>query len=277
MDDRDRDSGRSVWFAGDLDDPWVTAIADALPAGAVRVPCPGDLPEALADPASAPEVLILHRAVLTRHDAERLTRLRSGPTPPRVVLCHGPHVRYADLDRWAALFDATVPEATAREVIARRLGPPGDGVGRRPAAGPRPRVAVVSANTALRLTLAEACEAAGYPVAAARDWPEAPATGPAVWDVPVLEPQGPQCLAPRDRADPVVALIGFADRALVTEARARGASACLELPVDLADLVAVLDRLTASRTEPAHELPPSPAGRRRSAAARAVADGPRGA
>ena len=275
MDDRDRDSGRSVWFVGDLDDPWVAMISEALPAATRRVRCPGDLPEALADPATAPAVLVLHRAVLTRIDAERLARLRSGRTPPRVVLCHGPHVRYADLDRWADLFDATVPEATACETIARRLSPPGEGADRRPVAGPRPRVAVISANVALRQMLAETCEGAGYPVCPGRDWHAAPATGPAVWDVPVLEPDWPQSLASRGRADPVVALIGFADRALVTEARARGASACLELPLDLADLVAVLDRLTASRAEAAHEFPPAPVARRRPA--RAVADAGRDA
>ena len=277
MDDRDRDAGRSVRFVGNLDDPWVASIAEALPATTERVRCPSDMPEELTDPETAPGVLVLHRAVLSRHDAEGLRRLRSGPTPPRVVLCHGPHVRYADLDRWADLFDATVPEATAREVIARRVFPPGDGVERRAAAGSRPRVAVVSANAALRLTLAEACEAAGYPVSAARDWHEAPAAGPAVWDVPVLELDRPQAQPPRGRADPVIALIGFADRAVVTEARARGAAACMELPVDLADLVAVLDRLTAARGEAAHELPPSPAGRRRPATAGAVADKGRGA
>ena len=57
----------------------------------------------------------------------------------------------------------------------------------------------------------------------------------------------------------MVALLGFADRATVGQARAHGASACLELPFDLADLVFVLDRLAAPRIEPAHEVPPPPA------------------
>ncbi|MEJ7639102.1 MAG: hypothetical protein WKF75_14300 [Singulisphaera sp.] len=61
----------------------------------------------------------------------------------------------------------------------------------------------------------------------------------------------------------MVALLGFADRATVGQARAHGASACLELPYDLADLVFVLDRLAASRAVPAHEVPPPPAAARR--------------
>jgi CheY-like chemotaxis protein len=179
-------------------------------------------------------------------------------------------VRYSDLDAWSDLYDAAVPEATARETVARRLCPPGEGVERRPVAGPRPRVAVVGTNAALRPMLAEAIVAAGYPVVSVRGWNEAPETGPAVWDIPLLEPDWPQALARRGGVDPVVALIGFADRALVAEARARGASACLELPLDLADLVAALDRLTAPRVEPAHALPPAPATRR--CRTRAVAD-----
>ena len=34
-----------VWFVGDLDDPWVASLADALPAGARRIACAGDLPD----------------------------------------------------------------------------------------------------------------------------------------------------------------------------------------------------------------------------------------
>src|SRR5262249_18387967 len=250
-------SGRPVWFVGDLDDPWVASIADAIPAAAApaRWHCPGDLPDLLASVEVAPAVVVLHRAVLTRHDFERVARLRGGRVPPpRVVLCFGPHARYADLERWSELVDVALPEATARDTLGRRLVEP-ESAARRPGPGGRPRVAVVSTNHALRQALAEGCEAAGYPVAAARDWSDAPPAGPAVWDVPVLEPGWSQGLARRVRAGPVVALIGFADRSLVAEARARGASACLELPVDLADLTAALDRLTAPRAEPAHDLP----------------------
>ncbi len=266
MNDRDRESCRSVWFLGDLGDPWVASIAETLPGSVEVIDCPGNLPEGLLTESSAPAVVVVHRPVLTRQDAEILKRIRAGRTPgTRVVLCHGPHVRYSDLEAWSDLYDAAVPEATAREILARRLVPPGEGIERRPVAGPRPRVAVVGTNVALRSMLAEAIEAAGYPVVAVRDWTAAPTTGPAVWDVPVLEPDWTQALANRGRADPVVALIGFADRGLVAEARARGASACLELPLDLSDLIAVLDRLTVPRIEPGHDCPPAPSARRRQA------------
>ena len=144
--------------------------------------------------------------------------------------------------------------------IARHL--PGGEV-RAPAAirgsGPGRCVSVISDHFELRETLAEACEVAGYRAKPARDLSEAAPGGLAVWDVPVLGTDWPRGLARRASAGPVVALLGFADRATVGQARAHGASACLELPCDLADLVFVLDRLAASRIEPAHEVPPPPA------------------
>lgn len=289
QDGPDRSTPLSVCFAGDLEDPWVAAIADALsiarPRSATalsvrRVNFPGDLPDSLFDVGRTLDVLVLHRAVLTRRDAERLARWRSCRTPPaRVVLCFGPHVRHADLERWATLVDATVPEATARESIARHVepsdAPHGLGVanhGPSRATGPRSRVAVVSTNSALRGLLAEAVEALGYVAAPARDWEDAAPDALAVWDVPVLEPSWPDALARRARLGPVVVLLGFADRTLVNQARARGASACLELPFDLADLAATLDRLTAAPAtsstwnEPPHPTPPPPVSRRRETA-----------
>ncbi len=263
VNDPDRDSGRSVRFVGDLDDAWVASIANALPAATERVHCAGDLPESVLNPVRSPDVLVTHRAILTRTDADGLARLRSEGTRPWVVLCHGPHVRYADLDRWAGLFDAAVPEATAPETIRRRLGPLTDSIDRPSTIGPRPRIAVVSANVAIRQMLAEVSEGAGYPISTARDLDEVAASLPVVWDLPLLEPDWSLRLAHRNSTSPLIALLGFADRAIVTEAKSNGASACLELPVDLGDLIAVLDRLTSSRGEPPHDLPPSPVSRRR--------------
>ncbi len=253
-----------VWFVGDLDDPWVVAIADALPASTTRLHAPDDLPEPfvprMGEP--APAAIVLHRAVLTRRDAARIGRFRAScAPPPRVVLCFGPHTRYIDLERWSELVDAVLPEATAREIVARRIAPAPT---RRSPSIPRPRIAVVSTNSALRLALSDACEAGGYSVQAARDWSEAP-PGPAVWDVPMLEPGWIEDLSRRAKLGPVVALMGFADRASVSQARAHGAFACLDLPVDPVDLVTVLDRVPSSRPEPAHELPPPPVARRRGA------------
>jgi CheY-like chemotaxis protein len=268
---------RSVWFVGDLDDPWVASIAEALPAGSRRIACGGDLPDdwPVIDAADVPRVVVLHRALLTPYDAERVMRLRSGVAPaPRVVLCVGPHARHVDLERWTTrgIIDVVVPEATARDTIARHLAAAvdegeGEGAVRR-SAGPRLRVAVVGTNSELRRTLVDACEALGYPAEPARDWTEAAPTGPAVWDVPVLEPDWPRAVARRARLGPVVVLLGFPDRAMVGQARAHGASACLELPYDLPDLGHVLDRVASPRVEPAHAVPPPPSMRRRAGAAR---------
>ena len=265
---------RPVWFVGDLDDPWVASLADALPAGTHRIACAGELPSvwpgeeaASAVDLASPRVVVLHRAWLSPLDAERLARLRSRPgeKTPRVILCVGPHARHVDLERWTArgVIDAVVPEATARDTIVRHLvaGEPDAGPGRR--AGPWPKVAVVSGNSELRRTLADGCEALGYPPVPATDWSDAAAHGPAVWDVPVLEPDWPRALARRARLGAVVVLLGFASRALVGQARAQGASACLELPYDLLDLGHVLDRVTAPRGEPAHAVPPPPSSARR--------------
>src|SRR5205823_12963765 len=100
-------------------------------------------------------------------------------------------------------------------------------------------------NEDLRHVLADTCAEAGYPVAPARDWSEVGQGGLAVWDVPVLEPDWPRLLGREARSRPVVAMLGFADRAMVGLARDRGAAACLDLPCDPADLIFVLDRLTA--------------------------------
>jgi hypothetical protein len=252
--------GGGDWFVGDLGDPWVAAIADSLPGDVRRVHCAGPLHERVLGGRAAPARLALHRGLLTPRDADCLARYRAGGSPPpRVVLCLGPHVRHAELERWAAqgLFDDVVPEATAGDTLARRLTAAEGGVTR--PLGTRPRLAVVSANHEMRETLVEACELAGFPATPARDWSEAPAHRLALWDVPVLERGWADEMARRSQLGPVVALIGFPDRALVAEARERGASACLELPCDLADLVAVLDRLTPLRAEPPHAFPPAPA------------------
>jgi CheY-like chemotaxis protein len=258
----------SVWFVGDLDDPWVASIAEALPAGSRRIACnhdlPDDWPAASSRVLGAPRVIVLHRALLGPCDADRLARLRTVVMPsPRVILCVGPHARHFELERWMArgLIDAVIPEAIARETLARHLESAGS-ASRRPI-GPRPRVAVVSGNWELRRTLTDTLESLGYPASSARDWSEAEPTGPALWDVPLLEPDWTRALARRSERGPVVVLLGFADRALVGQARARGAAACLELPYDRLDLGHVLDRVTAARVEPAHAFPPSPASRHR--------------
>lgn len=263
-------SNRPIWFVGDLDDPWVAAIADAVPGPVTRVACAGEWGDGFFQGLPSPATLLVHRAILTAQDAERLARLRrERPGALRVVLCVGPQPRYADVERWSALSEVVLPEATARETIARHAAAPDD---RREGGrgGPRPRVDVVSGNYELRLALTEACHSAGYIARAAVDCGGGSPAPLCVWDVPLLEPGWPRTLARRSRTGLVVALLGFADRALVRQARSEGASACLELPCDPADLVDVLDRLSASRPDPVHEVPPAPLSLRRGP--RAVAE-----
>ncbi|WP_435019467.1 hypothetical protein TA3x_001311 [Tundrisphaera sp. TA3] len=268
--------GRPIWFAGELDDPWVAAIADALPRDAVRWDCPDALPESWESAGPAPRTVVLHRGHLTAADAQSLTRLRARcEVPPRVVLCVGPHARYVDVDRWSRAVDAILPEATADAVVLRHATPPD----RRPdrAAGPRSRLVVVSGVHDIRMALGDSCRAGGYAVEAVRDWSEAPAGVPAVWDVPVLEPDWPASIGDRARSTPVVAVIGFADRATVAAAWEVGVAACLDSMADGEDLLAVLDRVTASpvRADPPHEIPPAPRQRAPARTPGVVDRGPR--
>ena len=213
---------RATWFAGDLDDPWVVAIAEALPRDALRLDCPGDLPEAWPIDRPTPFALVVHRSNLTPTDAQRVARLKArADRTPRVVLCVGPHARYAEVERWSRLVDAVIPEAIARETVARHAL----AIERkpRPSGGPRPKVAVVSTNYELRTILAEAARAGGFASEAISEPDDAPSGVAAVWDVPILEPDWPARLAALARSGPVVALLGFADRQAVTLARQHGA------------------------------------------------------
>ncbi len=250
---------RAVWFAGDLDDPWVAEIAEALPRETFRLDCPADLPEAWPIDRPTPAALVLHRSNLTATDAQRLMRLKArADRTPRLILCVGPHARYADVERWSRVVDVVLPEATARESVARHAL----GLERQPPRS-RPRVAIVSTNFELRTTLAEAARLGGFAPEPFIEPADAPAGIVTVWDVPVLEPDWPDRLAKLARSSPVVALIGFADRSTVALAREHGALACLDLPCEIADLLAALDRLeTARPREPAHDLPPAPMGKR---------------
>jgi len=129
--------------------------------------------------------------------------------------------------------------------------------------------------------LVEACVRAGYRAAAIDDLLAAdvararPAGSPGaertltIWDVPVLEEGWPEALERRAVATgPVIGLMGFADRDLVSRAKAHGAAICLELPFEIDDLIDSVSRAAGSRApeqwplptraEPPHQLPPRP-------------------
>lgn len=252
---------RPIWFAGGLDDPWVLEIAEALPRDGFRLDCPEDLPETWPIDRPTPFALVVHRSNLTAADAQRVARLKArADRTPRVVLCVGPHARYTEVERWSRMVDAVIPEATAREVVRRHAL----AIERtpRPSGGTRPRVSVVSSNYELRTSLAEAVRAGDFLAEPVAEPTDAPTGLAAVWDVPVLEPDWPARLGILARSRPVVALLGFADRQTVTLARLAGASACLDLPCEVADLLAALDRVATVRLDNAHKLPPHPVGSR---------------
>jgi hypothetical protein len=256
MDGPDRLTS-NCWFAGDLDDPWVVTIAEALPRDTFRIDCPADLPDAWPIDRPTPEVLVLHRSTLSPTDAQRIARLKArADRTPRFVLCVGPQARYVEVERWSRLVDVLLPEATARDSVARHaLEIPR---ATRPPGLPCPRVAIISANHEWRATLADAARLGGFAVEPVAQPLDAPPGVAIAWDVPVLEVDWPDRMASLATFGPVVALLGFADRATVTLARSKGARVCLDMPCDVGDFLAALDRVATFRLDPPHAVPPPP-------------------
>ena len=170
--------------------------------------------------------------------------------------------------------DLVLPEALAVETIARQVtsddpGRASAGSGDRPILPHGRTIAVVSTNGELRATWAAICRAGGYAVVEGRDLEPLPERLAAVWDVPVLEPGWAERIKARALVGPVIAAIGFLDRTTRAVAREAGASACLDLPCDLADLIRAVDGASRLRRDPAHpglsapNLGPHPARRSR--------------
>ncbi len=254
----------AIGFAGDRNDPWVAAIARALASFRV-VPCEevgDDLPRSAFKPGAA-RILVMHRSRLTAADVTRLEELRRelGPSAwPRILLCVSPYVRYAEIERCAAIVEAVAPEATAAETLPHqieRMLEPAPGRADRSRRGSTP-VEFVSSDYELRRVLCEAAAHAGYRATDASALAVGPEGGPAVgtltaWDVPVLEPRWEERLERRCRMGPVLALLGFADRDGVARAREAGASACLDLPCAMDDLIDALDRMARGFVRPRAE------------------------
>jgi hypothetical protein len=281
----------AVWFIGDLSDPWVVSIAEALArcTSIIQVHSAGELPVCPYDLAVPPGLVIVHRQRLTAADAQRLKGYRdpAAPRTPLIILCVSPYVRYHELERWSALANHVLFEATASDVLPRHVARAVEGRERRLARiGPTGfRIEVAGSNRYLCEGLVEACMTAGYRAVAVDDLdvagrvgapPAAPAPAEralTIWDVPVLEPDWSERLERRIRfTGPVIALFGFADRDVVATAKAQGAVACLELPYDVDDLIDVVDRVGRCipadiwpkhvRVELPHRLPPHPRRRK---------------
>ncbi len=269
---------------GDLSDPWVELIAESLrgTASVTRLDCPDELPDRPFDGGRPPRIAILHRNRLGARDARRVSGWRSqagAESALAIVLCVSPYVRYEEVERWQALVDNVLPEATAPDVLPGRVTRLLENTKRTlpPQRTPAFHVEVASGIEALGSALVDTCTAAGFRTRLVPDllWsdhagrPGHPAGNERVvtiWDVPVLEPGWPEQVERRARlTGPVITLFGFADRAIVTEAKARGAAACLDLPYDGDDLIDVIDRVVQARAldpwpvpariEPPHVLP----------------------
>ena len=272
------DPSLAAWFVGNLGDPWVAAIADALPFPLVtkRLNAPGDLPECRFEDLAGPVRVVVHRAVLTRLDFQTVARWRGKlPAGSRLILCFGPHVRHSELGQWSEIVDVAIPEATARDTVANhcyRGESKSSGSERAP--GGRWPIGVISGLFSLRETIAENCESAGFLVNRASRPDDLPAGMITVWDLPTLEPSWAEALEARAKSSTVVALLSFADRGLVTRARRSGATACLDLPLDIAEIPAVIERFGTSipRAESPHELPPAPSYTKRRTESERVLD-----
>ncbi len=281
-----------IRFLGDLSDPWVAAIADALPAlsSVRRIDCPGDVPDRPFEPSHPPRLVIVHRQHWTASDARRFKSWREPmAASPALFLCFSPYFRHEELERLSALFDQTISEAVAGDVLPGRVARLIGG-NSRPFAGKAVasfRIEVACGTDELGEALAQRFEDAGFRARTVDDSAIGTEATPRVssisstervltiWEVPVLTENWPQRLQTRALAlGPVIALAGFADRAIVTTARSQGACACLDFPFDSDDLLDVVDRVSRSfaatqwplppRAESRHVLPPR--SRRRAAA-----------
>ena len=284
-------TGPTIRFVGDLGDPWVMEILGSISdlSEVHAVMCVGDVPDRLFEPDQPPRLLIVHRTRLSQADAARIEQWRSVPRVnalPRVILCFSPYVRYAELERCSRGVDLAISEATAVETLSRHVSRLLERRDEPPRAAPAADclpVHVISSNHELRAVLSEICLAEGFKVSSGREftaqWQGRAAVADraanpmlTLWDIPVLEPDWPRLLEERTKLGPVVALLEFADRATVGQARASGAAGCLELPLDVNDLVHVIERVNRKlrsdsstkfegRIEPAHAVPPGPVSR----------------
>jgi hypothetical protein len=255
-----------VILMGDLSDPWVGLIAESVrgAAGVVGLDCDDELPDRPFDGGRPPRIVILHRNRLGTRDARRVSGWRSQVAADDVlaiVLCVSPFVRYAEVERWHGLVDWVLPEATAPDVLPGRVTRLIEAT-KRARAQERTtafHVEVASGIEALGSGVVDTCTAAGFRARLVPDllWSDhsgrpGHAAGNervvTIWDVPVLEQGWPEQVERRVRlTGPVITLFGFADRAVVAEAKARGASACLDVLYDGDDLIDVIDRVVHAR------------------------------
>jgi hypothetical protein len=261
----------SIWFFGDPADPWSGSIVEALTR---------DLPSwyrirqidetgsgllAIADTAQVPNVVVLHRTRLAAGDADRWADACSQagfPAEVRTILCHGDFVRQAELERWTVVVDELIPEAVALDVLAGRLSPlpVPKATGEKTPEDVRDdrdrslqhgkRVRVVSTDLELVGAIGEFCRSQGdvivqeplLPSASEARLSDSKSRGLTIWEVPQLEPGWPAEMERLARSGPLIALLAFPRRDLVTLAKSQGAFACLPLPCHFDDLALAMKR-----------------------------------
>ncbi len=203
---------------------------------------------------------------------------------PALILCIGPYVRYEELERYSGLVDLVLSEATAAEVLPRHVSRLLEGRSGRPGRGEgNPLISRDRGKLEQRAARDDCRGLYGAPDIA---WNRPTSR----WSARALHSstkrmnrakrssRSGMSLCSKSGTDrlerhaleigPVVALIGFPDRNTVALAKAKGAIACLELPLNLDDLIDVIERFAQSgklepraapaRAEPPHTLPPRP-------------------
>jgi hypothetical protein len=237
-------------FAGDFEDPLVSAMLGALQADPDTVwvvdwPEGTTLPEMIAHHIAMNGELVsvvIHRRSLGPSELAALGFIRrtieNSLRKPSIELIAGNLVRYSDLQATTSLVDRIVSEGVATEVIVRKTSmaePAGDfGF----------PVGILTSNVALREMLEDVLLAFGYCPAVLNGCsdPILPHGSLLIWDVPVLSDRWEVRLRDQSRMRPILTLLGLADRGLIERARSAGAISCLELPFQIEDLRNVLER-----------------------------------
>jgi hypothetical protein len=254
----ERSTERSIVLVGDLDDGLVENIARALEPHAQNVHVERAWPDPWPRIVRTARIAALVRGSLGLTEVDQLRALREGdPSPSRVVLIHGPHVRYHLLERARMWVDHLVPEASAVESLLRVAN-----LAKAPANPSRKgRLGVACRESALRELILDALRSLTSVPLATRDAESLPPVDLLVWVVPTLEPDWPLRLRRLADRTPVVAVIPFADREAVDLALKAKASACLDLNGGLEAIATVVARLIQDPARDGHlghALPPPP-------------------
>jgi hypothetical protein len=247
---------------GDLDDAIFEELARALPPGVARIHLePGRFPDALPRAVLQADQVILHLTSLGERELAALQAIHAAGSA-RISLIVGPHIRAAMLERARPLVHAILPEAAAPYSLRRLLAQPArqypdlNGL----------KVFVAAAEFAIRGWLDELLAQWRCRVLDAARLDSVPeGTQAIVWVLPALETGWEAHLARAAAGYPLIALIPFADRLLVDRILGLGATACLDLNGDPADLADLLQPIAAAIPAPEHRsadaphaLPPAP-------------------